>query len=1118
MRKLWVLLAIVIGFAPLHLFAQTNPVTGYCDLGGTLAQVSGLGSTNYLQGNIPGCRISVYLHGTMTLATIYADDNNTPLSNPFTAVVSTSPNAGFYIFWAATGQGYDVVASGGTAPNTYPSPQTIKEVYLGGGGSGGGCAVSGLPLYAIVSNSPVGTCYGDAHLEYNTVSYAEPYVVQSGSGITVGSIANYDENYGYASTALTGDNNTAVGDASTAINSGGGGGPGTGVITLLTPQCTGTNSACFCNGSTTCTTSGLDTTGATLVVATVSNINPWSPGPPTVSDSSGNTWNCVTTNTTGGAGDCGWGTTNNAYVEIWYTYAPVTSSTDTFTCATFLCSMFVQAFSGTETTSGVYDTGNGQYCGGTATTCQPVSITPSLPNELLITGLSSQDTIANPSINDSFTLLGFQPSHSDAAGANAYLVDPASSAINPTWTVTSGPQRLAAGIAAFKPGGPGFNGSVAVGYLASANNQSIAIGSQTNAHGAASTVVGSSLASDVGNSDVTIFGSGVRATAPHQASIGTPTTTDLWLGGPMGPPITIHNCANCSGGSGSPGGTNGQIQYNNLGVFGGITPTGTGLAVLQTNPTLIGPALGTPVSGNLANTTGYPQATSSTFGIVEPDNSTITIFGGVLSAVSAGVTSVQFKNAGTNYGSPLTGVGSLNFVNCTVSGTSPNFTITCTGSGGGTIPDTTAILQGDNHGNALATSGTDTGVEVSWPTEDSHFGVDTGAHGVASVSDGSYTCYQSAGVLCAFGFEGLAYATAPSGSTNVKLNVTTALAVHNSSGGADLGPDGFIWISSAAGTNTYTGTIGLITAYETNATYCMIVPHSNTSGTVTWNLNGIGAEPFKNHAGGSPSTSPAELLINFPTCATWDGTNFDNIASITSGGGTPGGSNTDLQFNNSGAFGGSADFTISSHTLAGGSSGILDLHSISSFLMPGSLSTGLVRVTTSTGAVGSAELSGDATTSGSNVVTVVKVNGGSLPASTPVVGTNSSHQIVAGTTVHTLNFQAGTPGGSALSTGVLGYFTVPIACTITGWNIAADAGTDTVKTLKVASGTAIPTLGSNSISTSGVSLASGTVIQSTTLTDFTTTTVTANDIVGADLITTSSTGYIDFQLVLACAQ
>jgi hypothetical protein len=115
-----------------------------------------------------------------------------------------------------------------------------------------------------------------------------------------------------------------------------------------------------------------------------------------------------------------------------------------------------------------------------------------------------------------------------------------------------------------------------------------------------------------------------------------------------------------------------------------------------------------------------------------------------------------------------------------------------------------------------------------------------------------------------------------------------------------------------------------------------------------------------------------------------------------------------------------------------------------------------------------------------------------------------------------ISFQFGSPGGSAISTGILGYITVPFACSITGWSIAVDAGTATVKTLKVAAGTAIPTLGSNSISTSGVAIASGTVLQSTTLTDFTTTTVTANDIIAADLITTSGVGYIDFQLV--CAQ
>jgi hypothetical protein len=121
------------------------------------------------------------------------------------------------------------------------------------------------------------------------------------------------------------------------------------------------------------------------------------------------------------------------------------------------------------------------------------------------------------------------------------------------------------------------------------------------------------------------------------------------------------------------------------------------------------------------------------------------------------------------------------------------------------------------------------------------------------------------------------------------------------------------------------------------------------------------------------------------------------------------------------------------------------------------------------------------------------------------------------TTVHSLNFEFGTSGGSAIPTGILGYQTVPVGCAIAGWSIEADAGTDTVKWLKVAAGTAIPTL-SNSISTSGVSLSTGTAIQSTTLTDFTTITVTANDIVAADLITTSGTGYIDAQLKVSCTQ
>lgn len=61
------------------------------------------------------------------------------------------------------------------------------------------------------------------------------------------------------------------------------------------------------------------------------------------------------------------------------------------------------------------------------------------------------------------------------------------------------------------------------------------------------------------------------------------------------------------GGGGTPGGSNTQLQYNNLGSFGGISgATSNGTSVTLTNPTLVNPALGTPASGVLTNATGLP--------------------------------------------------------------------------------------------------------------------------------------------------------------------------------------------------------------------------------------------------------------------------------------------------------------------------------------------------------------------------------------------------------------------------------------------------------------------------------------------------------------------------------
>lgn len=122
-------------------------------------------------------------------------------------------------------------------------------------------------------------------------------------------------------------------------------------------------------------------------------------------------------------------------------------------------------------------------------------------------------------------------------------------------------------------------------------------------------------------------------------------------------------------------------------------------------------------------------------------------------------------------------------------------------------------------------------------------------------------------------------------------------------------------------------------------------------------------------------------------------------------------------------------------------------------------------------------------------------------------GTSTS----APTQIYKFGASFGAPSsGTALTTTMVGYSTpAPAACTITHWSITVDSGTATVQFMKVASGTALPTHGSNNINTAGVSIASGTVVdRSATLTDFTTTSVAAGDIVGVYLTTLSGPDYL----------
>lgn len=116
-----------VGIAAL---AQTQQrLQGACELGGQVVVTDGRSSTTKVQRSYPSCTITVYVSGTLTLATIYSDYSSTPLANPFTA-----DTQGYWSFVAGDGR-YDVKMSG--AGFTTPITRSGLWVAAGGGGGGG---------------------------------------------------------------------------------------------------------------------------------------------------------------------------------------------------------------------------------------------------------------------------------------------------------------------------------------------------------------------------------------------------------------------------------------------------------------------------------------------------------------------------------------------------------------------------------------------------------------------------------------------------------------------------------------------------------------------------------------------------------------------------------------------------------------------------------------------------------------------------------------------------------------------------------------------------------------------------------------------------------------------
>lgn len=155
MKKILFLFLSVIAFAVLASPARANErAYGFCTSGQATPTVSNLPTNITVQSSSARCTVTVYLTGTLTLATIYSDNagSPTPLANPFTATVS-----GYWDFYAADGR-YDVTLTGAA----FAMPYTFGDIQLlsPGGGGGGNCPPMGAPNLAQLYNN-AGTCAGE---------------------------------------------------------------------------------------------------------------------------------------------------------------------------------------------------------------------------------------------------------------------------------------------------------------------------------------------------------------------------------------------------------------------------------------------------------------------------------------------------------------------------------------------------------------------------------------------------------------------------------------------------------------------------------------------------------------------------------------------------------------------------------------------------------------------------------------------------------------------------------------------------------------------------------------------------------------------------------------------
>lgn len=183
--------------------AQIGKYQNFCEYGQQPIALSGLTSTTLAQASLTSCLVTVYVHDTTTVATIYADELSTPLTNPFTA-----PASGLFGFYAALSSHYDVTATGqvacvpnlGSCPSSGLQTQTIAytDINLAGG------TITGVQFQTNGASNASQTVL-------NLVAGTNITLVNSGGAVTINSTGGS----GGGVSSLTGDGTIFSNSAST---------------------------------------------------------------------------------------------------------------------------------------------------------------------------------------------------------------------------------------------------------------------------------------------------------------------------------------------------------------------------------------------------------------------------------------------------------------------------------------------------------------------------------------------------------------------------------------------------------------------------------------------------------------------------------------------------------------------------------------------------------------------------------------------------------------------------------------------------------------------------------------------------------------------------------------